>query len=151
MDLWAYHRTNGRWMPSRMLRPVAVLHTTSRDGTPRLTPLLADLGRSGDFLVMATNFGRTQHPAWSCHLLRDPHAAINWRGNFVQVRARLLTPQQQDAARERILRVMPPFDAYAKRSQRQVRVFTLTPVTDQGNTPVTGPVRGGDRRRARRR
>ncbi|MFD7919870.1 nitroreductase/quinone reductase family protein [Streptomyces sp. NPDC059740] len=134
LDLWTYRRTNGRWMPSRLLRPVAVLHTVSRDGTPRLTPLLADRDSSGGFLVVATNFGRTRHPRWSDRLLRDPRAVINWRGTSVRVRARQLTPQEQDAARGRILQLMPPFDAYAERSHRKVRVFLLTPLTSGEKT-----------------
>ncbi|CAM5510136.1 hypothetical protein STENM223S_03094 [Streptomyces tendae] len=128
LDRRVHTWTRGRWVPSRMLAPVLVLHTTRRDGTPCRTPLLADRAATGVFTVMATNFGRTRHPAWSHHLLRDPHAEIDWRGATMKVRARLMSEQEQRAARERILTVMPCFDDYALRSQRRIRVFVLTPV-----------------------
>jgi deazaflavin-dependent oxidoreductase (nitroreductase family) len=140
LDLLAYRLTKNRWMPSRMLSPIAVLHTARRDGTPHLTPLIADQDASGSFLVMATNFGRRHHPAWSCHLLRNPHAVIDWKGASIPVHAHLLTPRQQDEARHRILKVMPVFDDYVRHSRRQVRVFTLTPACAQAtNAAATAP------------
>jgi deazaflavin-dependent oxidoreductase (nitroreductase family) len=123
-----FHRwTRGRWMPSRLLVPVLVLHTARRDGTPCRTPLLAGRTPSGTFMVMATNFGRRRHPAWSYHLLRDPQATVSWRGRTLAVRAHLLTAQEQEAARERILALMPCFDDYVRSSERSIRVFTLVP------------------------
>jgi deazaflavin-dependent oxidoreductase (nitroreductase family) len=128
VDLKVFRWSRGRWMPSRLLRPIAVLHTTRRDGTPCHTPLLVARDPSGSFLVMATNFGLPRHPAWSHHLLRDPYAALTWRGQTLRVRARLLTPEELLAARDRILAAMPVFDDYAVRSGRNVRVFVLTPL-----------------------
>ncbi|MEU0227559.1 nitroreductase/quinone reductase family protein [Streptomyces sp. NPDC006284] len=125
-----FHRwTRGRWMPSRLLVPTLVLHTTRRDGTPCRTPLLTDATASGTFTVMATNFGLPRHPAWSHHLLRDPHASVDWHGRTIAVHARLLTDQEQQAARDRILARMPCFDDYVRQSGRVVRVFTLVPLT----------------------
>ncbi|MFJ8194176.1 nitroreductase/quinone reductase family protein [Streptomyces sp. NPDC096094] len=123
-----FHRwTNGHWTPSRLLAPVLILHTTRRDGTPCATPLLAGRTAPDTFFVMATNFGRPRHPAWSHHLLRDPHARVDWQGASWPVRARLLTPQEQQAARPRILACMPCFDDYARTAEREIRVFALTP------------------------
>ncbi|MCF2437022.1 hypothetical protein LV779_34900 [Streptomyces thinghirensis] len=69
LDLLTHRLTKNRWMPSRMLSPTAVLRTTRRDGTPHLTPLIADQDTSGSFLVMATNSAGTTTrpgPATSC-------------------------------------------------------------------------------------
>ncbi|MBT3155436.1 nitroreductase family deazaflavin-dependent oxidoreductase [Streptomyces sp. CHD11] len=133
LDLLAHRLTRSRWMPSRILSPTAVLRTTRRDGTLHLTPLIADQDTSGNFLVMATNFGRRHHPAWSSHLLRDPRAVIDWRGTSIPVHALLLTPRQQEEARDRILGVMPVFDDYVGHSHRDVRVFSLIPAADSGD------------------
>ncbi len=133
LDLLTHRLTKNRWMPSRILSPTAVLRTTRRDGTPHLTPLITDQDTSGSFLVMATNFGRRHHPAWSCHLLRDPRAVIDWKGTSIPVHAHLLTPRQQDEARHRILKVMPVFDDFVRHSRRHIRVFSLTPAADSGD------------------
>jgi deazaflavin-dependent oxidoreductase (nitroreductase family) len=118
-------------MPSRLLVPVLILHTTRRDGSPCATPLLAGRTTGDTFIVMATNFGRPRHPAWSHHLLREPHAAVDWHGTLLPVRARLLTPREQEAARKRILAWMPCFDDYARHSRRDIRVFALTLTTSR--------------------
>ncbi|GAA2093568.1 nitroreductase family deazaflavin-dependent oxidoreductase [Streptomyces albiaxialis] len=123
-----FHRwTGGRWMPSRLLVPVLILHTARRDGTPCRTPLLAGRTEAGTFLVMATNFGRPRHPAWSFHLLRDPHALVDWHGDLLAVRARLLSHEEQRAMEEQLLGWMPCFHDYARSSGRDIRVFSLTP------------------------
>lgn len=128
LDRQVHRWTTGRWMPSRLLVPVLVLHTTRRDGTPCRTPLLAGRTTTGAYLVMATNFGRPRHPAWSYHLLRHPYAVVDWQGSLLPVRAHRLTPDEQEAARPDILTWMPCFDDYAQRSRRDIRVFTLTPL-----------------------
>lgn len=123
-----FHRwTRGRWMPSRLLVPVLILHTTRRDGTACHTPLLASQSEADTFVVMATNFGCPQHPAWSWHLLREPHAAVHWRGRSWPVRARLLSPEEAREAQDELLAAMPCFDDYARRSGRSIRVFLLAP------------------------
>lgn len=132
-------------MPSHLLIPVLLLHTTRRDGTPCQTPLLTGRTASGTFMVMATNFGLARHPAWSYHLLRDPHATLTWHGQTLPVRARLLTAQEQQAARAHILARMPCFDDYVQSSRRNIRVFTLTPRTKSGTAEC-----GGDRSRCTR-
>ncbi|MCK8438457.1 nitroreductase family deazaflavin-dependent oxidoreductase [Streptomyces sp. D2-8] len=141
LDRQVHHWTNGRWMPSRLLAPVLILHTIRRDGTPCRTPLLTGRTATGDYIVMATNFGRTRHPAWSYHLLHNPYAAIDWHGRTLPVQAHRLSPQEQQAARPHILTWMPCFDDYAHRSQRDVRVFTLTPLprTADASKPTSSP------------
>lgn len=128
-------------MPSRLLVPVLVLHTTRRDGTPCRTPLLAHRAATGTFTVMATNFGRPRHPAWSHHLLRDPQARVDWHGTTIPVRAHLMDAEEQQAARQRILALMPCFDDYAQRSQRNIRVFVLSPALPRKapTRPSEGP------------
>ncbi|MFE0801335.1 nitroreductase/quinone reductase family protein [Streptomyces sp. NPDC058812] len=128
LDLRFHRWTKGRWMPSRLLAPVLVLHTTRRDGTACATPLLAGRAAADTFIVMATNFGRPRHPSWSHHVLREPHATVDWRGTSLSVRARLLTPQEQQAVRDHIIAWMPCFDDYAHHSRRDIRVFALTVV-----------------------
>jgi len=120
-------------MPSRLLVPVLILHTTRRDGTPCRTPLLAGRTTTGAYLVMATNFGRPRHPAWSYHLLRHPYAVVDWQGSSLPVRAHRLTPEEREAARPYILSLMPCFDDYAHRSRRDIRVFALTPLPRTGD------------------
>ncbi|KAF4408495.1 nitroreductase family deazaflavin-dependent oxidoreductase [Streptomyces lycii] len=127
----AFHRlTGGRWTPSRLVLPVLVLTTTGRrTGRPRTTPVCAYHDEAaGSWLVIGSNFGRPEHPAWSGNLLHTPRALAAWQGRPpVAVTARLLTPGEQEAERGHILRALPVYDHYAARAgSRGIRVFRLT-------------------------
>jgi deazaflavin-dependent oxidoreductase (nitroreductase family) len=116
-------------MPSRLFLPVIQLTTTGhRTGLPRHTPICAHHATAdGTWLIVASNFGRPHHPAWSTNLLHHPHAAIAHGGPAQPVTARLLTSHEQAEHRARILAALPVFDSYAARARRDLRIFLLTP------------------------
>lgn len=129
--------TRGRWMPSSMALSTLLLHTTDRHGRPRNTSLAAAQIGQDRFLIMGTNFGRPQHPAWSQDLLRHPTATVTWRGHTFPIHARRLTAEELHAARPNILAAVPVFDDYAATSGRDIRVFLITPAHDAHLPPVT--------------
>ncbi|MGW0842218.1 nitroreductase family deazaflavin-dependent oxidoreductase [Streptomyces sp. NPDC002787] len=135
----AVHRlTGGRWLPSRLFLPTVLLTTTGhRSGCPRTTPLCAYRYGNGDWLVVASNFGRPEHPAWSTNLLHRPDAVVTWRGHRQAVTARLLSAADAAAERQRILTVLPVYDDYAARAGRPSRVFRLHPAA-RADTPPAG-------------
>lgn len=125
----ALHRlTGGRVLLSRALLPSLVLTTTGRrSGEPRTTPLMCVPEPGGSFLVVGSNFGREQHPAWTANLLADPRAEVSYGGRDVPVTAELLEGAARREAWEAALRTWPTFDRYADRSGRTLRVFRLHP------------------------
>lgn len=138
-DRLVHRLTGGRWMPSRLFLPTVLLTTIGhRSGRPRTTPLCAYRYRNGDWLVVASNFGRPRHPAWSTNLLRRPDAVVTWRGRRQPVTARLLSAAEAAAERQRILAVLPVYDDYAARAGRPVRVFRLH-LAARDAVPPDGP------------
>ncbi|MFF4750538.1 nitroreductase family deazaflavin-dependent oxidoreductase [Streptomyces sp. NPDC002514] len=77
-------------------------------------------GRS--WLLVGSNFGRTEHPAWTYNLLARPEASINWRGEDIAVTARLLEGEERTAAWRALLAFWPPYAAYQDRVARRIRV-----------------------------
>ncbi|WP_107364748.1 nitroreductase/quinone reductase family protein [Streptomyces agglomeratus] len=111
-----------------MLIATVVLTTTGhRTGLTRNTPVCAHLGPDGSRLIVASNFGKTHHPAWSTNLLHTPNATITTGSSTIPVTAHLLTDQQKERHRDRILAALPVYDTYVARAQREIRVFHLTP------------------------
>jgi deazaflavin-dependent oxidoreductase (nitroreductase family) len=122
--------TRGRLLPSRLVLDTSVLGTTGhRSGTPRATPLAAHRAADGSRLVVGSNFGRSDHPAWSTDLLHRPHATVTAQGHSWQVRARELAAHEKEQQRDRILPAIPFYDTYAARAGREIRVFCLAPIT----------------------
>jgi len=67
-------------------------------------------------VLVGSNFGRTDHPAWSANLLRHPEAEISHKGRDVQVTARLLSGDDRTAAWTALVAFWPPYATYATRA-----------------------------------
>ncbi|MFF3488211.1 nitroreductase/quinone reductase family protein [Streptomyces sp. NPDC002701] len=127
-DLAVHRLTRGRLLPSRLFITTVILHTTGhRTGTTRTTPLCAHHSPDGSWLVIASNFGKPRHPAWSTNLLHTPTARITTGRHSHDVTARLLSPEEKATHRHRILAALPVYDVYAARATRDIRIFHLTP------------------------
>jgi deazaflavin-dependent oxidoreductase (nitroreductase family) len=130
IDRFLARATGGRVLLGRAMLPCAVLTTTGRrSGEPRRAPVAA-VPIDGDLHVVGSNFGRDAHPAWSWNLLADPHAEVTFEGRTFPVTAVLLDEDERRRIWPELLRRWPPFDTYAERSGRELRVFRL--VTDEG-------------------
>lgn len=124
----AVHRvTRGRVLLSAQLLPGVVLTATgAKSGVPRRTPLacMPEEG-GGSWILIGSNFGRTDHPAWTGNLLAHPDAEISWKGQDIPVTAHLLEGEERAAAWKELLRFWPPYSTYQARVEREIRVFRI--------------------------
>ncbi|WP_413758484.1 nitroreductase family deazaflavin-dependent oxidoreductase [Streptomyces sp. MMBL 11-3] len=129
----AVHRlSRGKVLLSARLLPGVVLKARgARSGLPRRTPLACmpegrdGEGAAGSWLLVGSNFGRADHPAWTGNLLAHPEAEISWRGRDVPVTARLLRGAEREAAWAALLEFWPPYATYQARVDREIRVFRI--------------------------
>jgi len=76
-------------------------------------------------LVVASNFGRERHPAWSTNLLVNPEVEVAAGGERWSGRARLLDEAEKAARWLDLIAHMPAWDGYTKVTDRDLRVFAL--------------------------
>ena len=130
MDRVAFRLSGGRLVVSDLILPVAMLTTTGhRSGQPRTIPLAA-IPQRDDWLVVGSNFGQAQHPAWVRNLEADPRAVVQRRGRRVPVLAEELDDVQRERVWPLLTAYWPPFDDYVDRADaagRRIRVFRLRP------------------------
>ena len=126
MDSAVQRFTGGRFSPMRLAGLTSVLLTTTgrRSGLPRSTVLLA-VPDSGSLILIGSNFGKPGHPAWSANLKTNPEATVHLRGHAFPVTATLLADDERAAAWLSATKVWPPFDVYAARAGREIRVFRV--------------------------
>ncbi|MEU2736399.1 nitroreductase family deazaflavin-dependent oxidoreductase [Streptomyces sp. NPDC007095] len=139
----AVHRlTRGKVLLSAQLLPGIVLTVRgARSGLERRTPLACmpegaqgaqgaegakgTGGRAGSWILIGSNFGRTDHPAWTANLLAHPDAVISWQGEDIPVTARLLEGEERDAVWKAVLAFWPPYATYQARIDREIRLFRI--------------------------
>jgi deazaflavin-dependent oxidoreductase (nitroreductase family) len=123
----AVQRWTGGWLSvMRLAGLTSILLTTTgrKSGLPRSSVLLA-IPDGGSLLVVASNFGKPGHPAWSTNLIANPEATVHMRGRAFAVKAALLTGDERADAWSRATVVWPGYDGYAARTDREIRVFRI--------------------------
>jgi len=97
-----------------------------KSGQPRSTPLLA-VPRGEAWLIAGSNFGGPKQPVWVVNLEANPDAKITVKGRTREVMARRLEDAEREEAWAHMLTVWPNYRLYAERTDRQIKVFELTP------------------------
>ena len=121
-------RSNGRrTVLGPIGAPMLLLETTGRkSGQPRLSPLLFARD-GGSVVVVGSNFGQEHHPAWTGNLLAHPDAVVVAAGDRIPVTATLLEGDEAETAYQRMVDITAVYASYRGRTDREIRVFRLTP------------------------
>lgn len=104
-----------------------VLATTGRrSGVPRRTCLI--YGTAGeDFVVVASNGGADDHPAWFKNLQAEPSVGVQVGGRRFTARARVASPAERAPLWPRMAGIFPLYDEYARKTDREIPLVLLTP------------------------
>ncbi len=123
--------TRGRWsVLGRPTLPQLLLTTTGRrSGEAREAVLLYAVDGDG-WVLMGSNWGQQQHPAWSGNLLAHPRASVTISGVTTPVVATLADEAERRRLLPALLEVWPGYVDYAARAGRELRVFRLAPAED---------------------
>ena len=97
-----------------------------KTGTPRTIPLLA-VPRGDDWLIAGSNWGAPKPPVWVVNLEANPDCQVTVKNRTRDMTARRLEGQEREAAWEHMLQTWPNYAKYAERTDRQIKVFELTP------------------------
>jgi deazaflavin-dependent oxidoreductase (nitroreductase family) len=108
--------------------PILLLeHLGAKSGKLRTTPLI--YARDGDnYVLVASKGGHPRNPAWFHNLLAHPHAAIQVGRKRLAVRARLAEPKERKRLWELACSVYPTYEAYRKRTDREIPIILLEPI-----------------------
>jgi deazaflavin-dependent oxidoreductase (nitroreductase family) len=134
LDRLSYRLTRGRHTLSSWLSglPVVMLTTTgAKTGQQRTSPVIA-VPDGGNLVVVASNWGQRQHPAWYYNLCADSMATVTVGGVSRRLRAYEALGEERERLLRRDLEVYPGRAAYARRAaNRRIPVVVLAPVGDK--------------------
>jgi F420H(2)-dependent quinone reductase len=100
----------------------------AKSGKLRKVPLMR-VEHDGRYAIVASLGGAPKHPVWYHNVKADPHLELQdgtEKGDFV---AREVTGDEKAQWWERAVAAYPDYADYQKKTDRQIPVFVLEPVT----------------------
>jgi deazaflavin-dependent oxidoreductase (nitroreductase family) len=123
-------RLSGGRLGTRIRKNNVLLLTTRgrRSGKDRCIPLLY-FDDAGDYVLIASNGGAEQHPAWYFNLRDEPTATVELHGVEQRVRASDITdPDERARLWKQANDGYGSYDGYATKTDRQIPVVRLHPI-----------------------
>jgi deazaflavin-dependent oxidoreductase (nitroreductase family) len=124
---WMYEASDGRIGASSPQGPMLLLSTVGRrTGQPRTTALL--FMRDGeDFVVVGSNGGRPEPPAWYLNLQADPKATVRDGRRKLAVVAETAGPEERGELWRRLHEFYAGWAHYQTLTDRELPVIRLRP------------------------
>jgi deazaflavin-dependent oxidoreductase (nitroreductase family) len=122
-----YRISGGRLMAKVAGAPVLLLTTTGRKSGQRRTAPVCYLRDGERLVVIGSNAGNPNAPAWALNLLADPMAEVEIRQERRFVVARVAQGDEREDLWRRMNQLYNGFDDYKKRTDRDIKVFVLEP------------------------
>src|SRR5579864_4198124 len=112
-------------------QPLLVLTTVgARTGQPRTSMVTQFPESDGSTLIVASFGGAAKHPAWYFNLAKHPDQVfIERKGRRIPVQAMSLSGEERAAAWQKIVRIAPGFAEYQRKTDREIPVVRLVPLT----------------------
>ncbi len=127
VDPFIYKVTGGRFtVTGPPTIPMLSLTTIGRKSGKERTVQLGYAEDGEDLLIVASNFGGTNHPAWSYNLDANPQAKIRLGPELKDVVARRITDSEKAILWPKIADTIPQMHSYEKRTERNIKVYRLS-------------------------
>ncbi|HEV8635744.1 MAG TPA: nitroreductase family deazaflavin-dependent oxidoreductase [Chloroflexota bacterium] len=112
-------------------QPLLLLRTVgAKSGEPRTTMLAQFPEPDGSTLIVASFGGTARHPAWYFNLAKHPNqVSIERGGELIRVRPQSLSGEEREQAWQRIVTTAPGFGEYQRKTDREIPVVRLTPIS----------------------
>ena len=105
--------------------PILILTFTGRkSGKEYSTPLI--FGRDGDnYVIVASQGGRPEHPDWYLNLLENPEAGVQVKADKFRARVRTAEGKERERLWLEMNEIWPHYDEYQTKTDRVIPVVVL--------------------------
>jgi deazaflavin-dependent oxidoreductase (nitroreductase family) len=129
LDKMIFKLTGGRQTVASAVfgLPSIILTTTgAKSGQKRNTPLVG-IADGKNFIVIASNWGKKNHPAWYYNITANPEVEVGLNGVTKPYKARRVEGEEREQCWAKATKVYPGYNAYKQRAGRNIGVFVLEP------------------------
>jgi deazaflavin-dependent oxidoreductase (nitroreductase family) len=130
VDLPILRLTKGRFSPSGFFSGwpiVTLISIGAKSGQPRITPLMGIPDRQ-KIILIASNFGRTNNPAWYYNLKSFPEVKLIAWGGERAYRAYEASAEESERYWRLAVSTYVGFKLYRERASREIPIMVLEPV-----------------------
>jgi deazaflavin-dependent oxidoreductase (nitroreductase family) len=124
--------TRGRYSAVGWLTGLPLITVTmqgAKSGQPRSLPLLG-IPVDEKIVVIGSNWGRAQHPAWAYNLRAHPEVTVTLDHVSALFVARETDGEEREQCWRAAAKIYPGYDLYKQRAKdRKISVWVLTPQT----------------------
>jgi deazaflavin-dependent oxidoreductase (nitroreductase family) len=124
--------SHGRFSLTSVLAGLPVVAVTTigaKSGQPRTLPLVA-IPDGENVILIASNFGQQQHPAWYYNLRAHPETRLTYKGKTVTYLAQETDGVERERCWQRAVALYSGYRLYQERAgRRKIGVFLLKPHT----------------------
>lgn len=106
---------------------ILLLTTTGRKSGRRRTTPLQYLEDGENLVVIASNGGNRQHPAWWLNLKADPEAEVQIKGEKKRVTAEAASGEERERLWRAAVDYYPGYASYQRSTDREIPVVVLRP------------------------
>lgn len=122
-----YRATGGSLGAKIGKTPMLLLRTTGRKTGKQRTSPLGYLADGDNLVVVGSNLGAPDDPAWVHNLRRTPHAEVEVGRRTLPVTAEEARAEEKRRLWSLLTRMFPGYDDHQKRTTREIPVFVLRP------------------------
>lgn len=127
----AYEASDGTVAADFQGIPIVLLTTVgAKSGKLRKSPLIR-IEHDGQYAIVASNGGKTSHPAWYANVLRNSRVWLQDGKQRTEYHARQIHGEEYQQWWQRGVAVYPGFTNYIDTANRTIPVFILTRVGDR--------------------
>jgi F420H(2)-dependent quinone reductase len=132
VGVFLYRLTGGGIGGKVQSLPVLLLTTTGRKSGKTRTVPVGFLRDGSAYVIIASNAGLPQNPAWFLNLKSHPEATIQVKRQHIQVKAETANPEKRRELWARLMEVAPGYGRYQKRTPREIPVVILHSLDGSG-------------------
>lgn len=123
-----YRLSGGRLLGGVGGMPMIELSTTgAKSGKRRTTMLLVPVRYQGHHVLVASKGGAPESPAWYHNLVANPQVTVTEKGRSVELRARVLSPEEREEVWPKIVAAYKGYGGYQEKTSRTIPVVVLEP------------------------
>ena len=129
VNVFIYRLTRGLLGSKMAGQSVLLLYTVGRKSGRSFTTPVNYYGDGENYVLVASNWGKDNHPAWFYNLMQQPNTKVQVKAQIIRVAARQATGQEYERLWTFVTSKNNYYARYQAGTKRRIPIVILVPQT----------------------